>query len=150
MGVGLGSLVSGQLVARYGHYTAWLRAGALLVVVGVGMLATLTRPAAHAQVVSCLAVYGLGLGPIFPLTMLAVQNAAAPAQLGQATTAMQFGRQLGSVLIAALLGAVLTLALARAWPTTVAPPVSLETGGAKAVTCLWHRRKLPGLGNATP
>lgn len=55
-----------------------------------------------------LFVVGIGLGPSQSLFNLAVQNAVPSSQLGIATSASQFFRQMGSVVGLALFGALLT------------------------------------------
>lgn len=55
-----------------------------------------------------LFVVGIGLGPSQSLFNLAIQNAVPVTQLGIATSASQFFRQMGSVVGLALFGALLT------------------------------------------
>jgi hypothetical protein len=59
-------------------------------------------------------VLGIGLGPIQSLFSLAVQNAVKPTQIGVATSASQFFRQIGSTIGVAVFGTVLTAQLAEA------------------------------------
>ena len=53
-----------------------------------------------------IAVVGLGLGPMFPFTIVVVQNAVALHQLGVVTGTMNFFRALGSTFIVAGFGAI--------------------------------------------
>jgi MFS transporter len=53
-----------------------------------------------------LVVVGLGLGTIFPVTTVAVQNAVQPHQLGTATASFNFFRSLGSAIAVAAFGAI--------------------------------------------
>ena len=55
---------------------------------------------------SALGIVGLGMGSLFPVTTVSVQNAVLPYQLGTATGAMNFFRQLASAIIVALFGAI--------------------------------------------
>jgi MFS family permease len=55
---------------------------------------------------SALGVTGLGLGSVFPVTTVSVQNAVAPWQPGTATGAMNFFRQLAGAIIVAAFGAI--------------------------------------------
>ncbi|MGI4737382.1 MAG: MDR family MFS transporter [Janthinobacterium lividum] len=120
LGVVSGSILSGQLVARFGHYRRWMMGGLTLALGGLALLATMPLTISYYRVLGYLAVCGLGLGPTLPLYTLAVQNAVAPALVGQATAASQFFRQIGGVLAASVLGAVLTFTLSRELP---APPL---------------------------
>jgi MFS family permease len=52
-------------------------------------------------------VIAIGLGTVLPTTTVAIQNAVKPHQLGTATGAMNFFRQLGSALLVAVFGAIL-------------------------------------------
>ena len=53
-----------------------------------------------------LALAGVGLGTIFPVTTIAVQNAVEPHQLGTATATFNFFRSLGSAIFVAAFGAI--------------------------------------------
>ena len=76
-----------------------------------------------------LFVVGAGLGTVFPVYTIVVQNAASAETLGAATSAAQFFRQIGGTLGSAVLGALLTARyadaieaeLARAGPVALAP-----------------------------
>ncbi len=48
-----------------------------------------------------LFVIGIGLGTIFPVTTVTVQNAVPPHQLGTATAALNFFRSLGGAILVA-------------------------------------------------
>ncbi|MDE3174829.1 MAG: MFS transporter [Pseudomonadota bacterium] len=51
-------------------------------------------------------LYGLGLGTLFPILQIAVQNAVDPRDMGAATATLTFVRSLGSALGVAIFGAV--------------------------------------------
>src|SRR5262249_14933084 len=59
-----------------------------------------------AAVCTALGAIGLGMGSLFPVTTVSVQNAVLPYQLGTATGAMNFFRQLAGAIIVAILGAI--------------------------------------------
>ncbi|MDJ0367477.1 MDR family MFS transporter [Hymenobacter sp. H14-R3] len=143
LGVALSSLVGGRLVSRYGHYTYWLRGGAGLLLLGVGLLATMPATVSYARVLGYLALCGLGVGPAFPLLTLAVQNASEPRLIGQSTAAVQFFRQIGGTLAASVLGAVLALALATTLPASQLPAPAGPAALRPAVAA-------QGLGPAAP
>ena len=58
------------------------------------------------EVCVLLTVGGAGLGVMYPVTTTIVQNAVAPHQLGTATGALNFARQLGGAIIVAAFGAI--------------------------------------------
>jgi MFS family permease len=54
-----------------------------------------------------MAGLSIGLGTVFPITTVAIQNSVSPHQMGTATGVMGFFRSLGGALIVAVFGAVL-------------------------------------------
>jgi MFS family permease len=59
-----------------------------------------------ALVLVLLALIGGGIGTLFPVSIVALQNAVQRSQMGTATGAMNFFRSLGSALVVALFGAI--------------------------------------------
>ena len=112
MGLVTGSVVSGQLVSRFGHYRRWMLGGLALLSVGVVLLYLMTPEVSYWTVVAYMLVCGLGIGPSLPLYTLAIQNAVDGRRIGQATSASQFFRQIGGALGAALMGTLLASSLA--------------------------------------
>lgn len=117
LAVVFGSLVSGQLVSRYGHYRLLMLIGTSILIVGVLLLTSLTPDATLRQVTLYMVVVGLGLGPSGPLYTLAVQNSVDVRRMGQATSATQFFRQIGGAIGTAVLGSVLVTTLAAGFAT---------------------------------
>jgi EmrB/QacA subfamily drug resistance transporter len=106
-GATAGSFMAGKLMVRVKHYKRVPMGGLVL---GIAMLAALAvKPAglSLAQVAGLLAIGGAGLGVMYPVTTVIVQNAVAPQQLGTATGALNFCRHLGSTVIVAAFGAIL-------------------------------------------
>jgi MFS family permease len=116
LGMFVGSVGSGQLVARMGNYKVLLLAGGLVLLVGVFLLSGLDTDATFGQVTLYMLICGLGLGPSMPLYTLAIQNAVPLPLIGQATSAGQFFRQIGGALGAAVMGTLLTASLAQSLP----------------------------------
>ncbi len=134
LGVATGSTVSGQLVARFGHYRWFMLGGELLVLFAVGLLTTMGPETPPEQVAFYLALCGLGLGPTMPLFPLAIQNAVDVRKLGQATSAAMLFRQIGGVMGTAVMGTVLALSLAAHVPEGAAFRFQEgERGGLEAV-----------------
>ncbi|WP_232717359.1 MDR family MFS transporter [Gordonia metallireducens] len=108
----LGSMVSatisGQMITRFGRWKAYLVAGAALMTVGFGLLATID---AHTNMVilgGYLFVLGVGMGMTMQNLVLAVQNNVSPANLGAATSTVTFFRSLGGASGVSVLGAILS------------------------------------------
>lgn len=112
-GLIVGSAVAGQLVTKTGHYKPLMLAGAGVLLVAVFLLHDLSKIHGLALLCVLLAFVGLGLGPGQSLFNIATQNAVDPRDIGVATSANQFFRQIGSTVGAALAGALLTARLAN-------------------------------------
>ena len=104
-GTVIGSTASGQAMSRLAHYK---RAPFVGLAIGVAALALIAAAPGLpvAAVCSALGLVGLGMGSLFPVTTVSVQNAVMPYQLGTATGAMNFFRQLSGAVIVAGFGAI--------------------------------------------
>ena len=49
---------------------------------------------------------GCGLGPMYPVSTIVMQNVVKPHQLGTATGTLNFFRTLGGALVVAIFGAI--------------------------------------------
>jgi sugar phosphate permease len=58
-------------------------------------------------VMGALALIGTGVGSVFPLSTVCIQNAVAPHQMGTATGVMNFFRALAASLVVAIMGAIM-------------------------------------------
>ena len=88
------------------HYKRVPLCGLLLSIAALVPLAIAPAGFSPAVALGLIALVGLGLGPTFPFTVVVVQNAVAPYQLGIATGTMNFFRALGSTFIVAGFGAI--------------------------------------------
>jgi MFS family permease len=61
-----------------------------------------------------LAIAGTGLGPMYPVSTIVIQNVVAPHHTGTATGTLNFFRQLGGAFIVAAFGAIVLGALGNA------------------------------------
>jgi EmrB/QacA subfamily drug resistance transporter len=105
-GATLGSLVSTRVIVRIKHY---MRVPILGLVVAIAALAALAvDPAGHTlgTVVVLLTVLGFGLGPMYPVSTIVMQNVVKPHQLGTATGTLNFFRTLGGALVVSIFGAI--------------------------------------------
>ncbi len=71
------SIVSGQLISRFGRYKPFPIAGTALMTVGLVLLSRLAVATPLWQLVVYLVVLGLGLGMVMQVLVLAAQNAVA-------------------------------------------------------------------------
>ena len=105
-GTVVGSTASGQVMSRFEHYKRAPFAGLAAALAALIILAGAPDRLSVAAVCSALGAIGLGLGSLFPVTTVSVQNAVVMHQLGTATGAMNFFRQLAGAIIVALFGAI--------------------------------------------
>jgi MFS family permease len=101
------SLASGQFTSRTGRYKIFPVIGSILMVVG---LLTMTRIGADTplwQTDIFMAIFGLGLGMNMQSIVLAMQNAVEPRDMGVATSAVTFFRQVGGSLGTAIFLSIL-------------------------------------------
>jgi len=105
-GTVIGSTASGQAMSRLAHYKRAPFLGLAAALVALIALAGAPDRLSVAAVSTALGAIGLGMGGLFPVTTVSVQNAVAMHQLGTATGAMNFFRQLAGAIIVALFGAI--------------------------------------------
>jgi EmrB/QacA subfamily drug resistance transporter len=97
-GMMIASLMSGQITSRTGRYKIFPVVGSVFMVIG---LLTMTRIGADTplwQTDIFMAIFGLGLGMNMQSIVLAMQNAVDPRDMGVATSAVTFFRQVGGSL----------------------------------------------------
>ena len=107
------NITAGQVVSRIGSYKGLLLGSIVVMVGGFLWLALTLSPASTQLEVSIkMVVLGIGLGPAIPLFTLAIQNAVPPQQIGVATAAATFFRQMGATVGIAIVGTVFATAFA--------------------------------------
>lgn len=112
LGVVLASVVSGHMISRTGRYRVFPLAGGALSVAGMWLLSLLERDTPRVEYSVYMGVLGLGIGLVLPVLILAVQNSVRPADLGTATSANNFFRQIGGSVGAAVFGTLFANRLA--------------------------------------
>jgi EmrB/QacA subfamily drug resistance transporter len=102
------AMPSGQLISRTGRYKIYPIIGTVLVGATALLLSTLTVDSPLALICGYVFLLGAGLGLIMQNLVLAVQNAFPAADVGTATSANNFFREIGATLGTAAVGAVFT------------------------------------------
>jgi MFS family permease len=102
----VGSYFAGRLMVRLAHYKLVPVGGLLLGI--VMLLAFAWRPGGLSLFDVCvlLTIGGSGLGVMYPVTTTIVQNSVQSHQLGTATGALNFARQLGGAITVAAFAAI--------------------------------------------
>jgi EmrB/QacA subfamily drug resistance transporter len=105
-GTTIGAFAAGRLIVRTPHYKRVPFVGLVLGIVMLAVLAWRPGGLSFAEIYGLLLIGGMGLGVMYPVTTVIMQNAVALHQLGIATAALNFARQLGGAIIVAAFGAV--------------------------------------------
>jgi EmrB/QacA subfamily drug resistance transporter len=103
----VGSISAGQIVARMGRYKALVLVGLALMTVGLFLLGRMGAGTSRLGVVGDMLLVGAGMGLTMPIFTLIVQNAAPQRQIGAATATVQFFRQVGGTVGAAVFGSIM-------------------------------------------
>ncbi len=112
------SILSGQLVSRFGKYKVIAITGMAITTVGAALLLRLNVQSTPMDMIVAMIVLGLGLGTSMSLYTLIVQN-AMPTKIGQSTSTLTFFRQIGGTVALALMGSVMSSAYGPAFNTAL-------------------------------
>lgn len=97
-------VVSGQYLTKVAWFRETLIAGAALLTLGCGLLATMTADTPVWLTACFLAITGGGVGMLMKTPLVLVQNNVPPDHVGAATGAVTYFRMLGGALGVAALG----------------------------------------------
>jgi len=100
------SLGGGQVISRTGHYRMFPIAGTVLLAAGLWLFSTMTVDTPKWETSAYMVVLGAGMGCLMQTTSLIAQNSVTIRDLGAATGASTFVRNLGGSLGVAILGAI--------------------------------------------
>ena len=100
------SLGGGQVISRTGHYRTFPIVGTVLLVVGLWLFSTMGVDTPTWETSLYMVVLGAGMGCLMQTTSLIAQNSVTIRDLGAATGASTFVRNLGGSLGVAILGAI--------------------------------------------
>jgi len=105
-GLLVASIGSGRLVTATGRYRLFPIAGTAIATAGMSLLSLMSQTSSRVDNGIYMAVLGVGIGLVLQILVLAVQNDAAPRDLGTATAATTYFRQLGGCLGSGIVGSV--------------------------------------------
>ncbi|MGK5531367.1 DHA2 family efflux MFS transporter permease subunit [Streptomyces sp. URMC 129] len=108
LGLLLTSTLSGQLISRTGRWKLYPVLGTAVTAAGLLLLHGLDRDSGDAGMSVSFAVFGMGIGLVLQVLVLAVQNAVPYADLGVATSGVTFFRSIGAAFGVAAFGTVFT------------------------------------------
>ncbi|WSV58476.1 MFS transporter [Streptomyces sp. NBC_01014] len=142
-GVVVASVVSGQLTSRTGRYKLYPVLGCAISAVGMWLLSRLKTGTPQVEYSIWMAVLGIGIGLIMSVLVLAVQNSVAPRDLGTATSANNYFRQIGGSVGAAIFGALFAGRLTDALAARI--PAGAHLPDAESITPQLVRTLPPAL-----
>ena len=105
-GLLVSSIASGRIVSATGRYKLFPIAGTAIATAGMGLLSRLSTTSTRVENGIYMAVLGFGIGLVMQILVLVVQNAAAPRDLGAATAANNYFRQIGGTVGSGIVGAL--------------------------------------------
>jgi EmrB/QacA subfamily drug resistance transporter len=105
-GTVIGSQITARLMVRLTHYVRVPLVGLSIAITALAALAIDPDTHSIAKFVLLLFAFGCGLGPMYPMSTILMQNAVKPHQLGTATGTLNFFRTLGGAIIVAVFGAI--------------------------------------------
>jgi EmrB/QacA subfamily drug resistance transporter len=106
------SIGSGQLIARTGRYKIYPIVGTAVLCVALFLLSRLDQYTSTAVTSTDFFVFGISLGLIIQVLVIAVQNSADYADLGAATSGVTFFRSIGGAFGVSVFGAIFSNRLA--------------------------------------
>ncbi|HXA28966.1 MAG TPA: MDR family MFS transporter [Candidatus Angelobacter sp.] len=142
-----GSVVAGRLISRTGRYRYLIVASTLFLMVGTGLMTTLTATTNNYVLWAMMLLVGLGVGPGMSGFTTIVQNVVSPRLMGTATSSLTFFRQMGGSIGLALAGTLFNQQFASLLPGKLVDagvPQSVADGIANSPS----RGSLTGVGAA--
>ena len=121
------SIISGQLISRFGRYKVFPVLGTALSAIGIFMLSTIDPQTPRTVISAYMVVLGAGLGFVMQVVIIAVQNAVEHRDLGVATSSAAFLRSMGASFGVAIFGAIFSNQLASNL-TRLLPAAALRSG----------------------
>ena len=100
------STITGRMMTYMVHYKRVSLIGLMISILSLAPLAIWPASMPTVLVLLLLLVIGAGLGTVFPVSTVCMQNAVSRSQMGVATGAANFFRALFSALVVAVLGAI--------------------------------------------
>ena len=120
------SVTSGRLVTRWGRYKIFPIVGTALMTVGAYLLSLIDASTNGWVLAGYMFVFGVGMGLIMQVLVVAVQNAVSYQDLGVATSSATFFRMIGGSFGTAVFGAIYAIVFNHTLaPTLAKVPASI-------------------------
>jgi EmrB/QacA subfamily drug resistance transporter len=105
-GLFIASVGSGILVSRWGRYKVFPVVGTALTTIGLYLMSLIGVSTGAWVMAGYMAIFGLGLGLVMSVLLVAVQNAVPYEELGTATSGSYFFRMIGGSFGSAVFGTI--------------------------------------------
>jgi len=106
LGILVASIGSGLWISRHGRYKRFPVAGTVLTTIGLLLFTQISVSINSWLLASFMVIFGLGLGCVLQVLVLAVQNTVPYEYLGTGTASANFFRSIGGSFGAAIFGAI--------------------------------------------
>ena len=133
-GLLVSSIGSGRIVSATGRYKIFPILGTAIATVGMGLLSRLSPTSTRVENGIYMAVLGFGIGLVMQILVLVVQNAAPREDLGSATAANNYFRQIGGTVGSGIVGAAFTTRLTSKVSHLLPPGSSAHLPNVQALT----------------
>ncbi len=133
-GVMLTAIGSGVAITKTGRYKIYPVAGLVITALGLAWLTRITGDMSLVLFGAMIFVLGAGMGLVMQTIVLAVQNAVDPHELGTATSANNFFREIGAAVGTAIFSTIFTTALFSRLTEVFAGAPAAAPGGAAGLT----------------
>jgi MFS family permease len=147
-GVLVSSIVSGQLISRFGRYKPFPVAGTAIAAVGLYLLSGLRVDTPAWQAAVFMLILGLGIGLVMQVLVLVTQNAVDYRDLGVASSSATLFRQIGGSIGVSAFGAIfsnrLGVELAARLPAAVHVPTAADPAVVRALPAQLHAPYVAG------
>jgi EmrB/QacA subfamily drug resistance transporter len=126
------SIASGRLVTRWGRYKIFPIVGTMMMTLGAYLMSLIGETTGAWTMALYMFVFGIGLGLIMQVLVVAVQNAVSYQDLGVATSSATFFRMIGGSFGTAVFGAI----FANVLRSKLAPTLATLPRGSSATSSL--------------
>ncbi|GGG63443.1 hypothetical protein GCM10011374_28560 [Kocuria dechangensis] len=106
LGMLVGTIGTGQLIARSGRYKVWPVLGSVVMAAGLVALSRIDATTPYWFTAAGMTVMGFGIGCLLQNLVLIVQNAAPRQEVGAATSSSNYFRQIGASFGISVFGSV--------------------------------------------
>jgi EmrB/QacA subfamily drug resistance transporter len=127
-----GSMLSGRSMMHLNRYKISSIAGAIVAIASVGALVVWPAMPLYGVIIA-LTLIGFGVGTVYPVATVSIQNAVPATHVGTATGAMNFFRALAGTLAVAIMGAILLAGLGATPERGTGVELLVESAGAAGV-----------------